>query len=201
MQRTLALPLLLLAGLAHADDGEWRIGAGGGGTAVNARAGGADGAGIGYEAHGRVGYGVSNTIELGLVGSYASVSNVPFDDAALAGQTGKLFADLSMAELLAEVRWIPGVGLTRAFERTSPFLAARAGAALLVRTSQELLAPGNLLLVVPEDEIDMDPVVGGAIGVERRLGDHLFVAAELGAMWTSGATLFNFTAEATWAWY
>jgi len=158
MQRTLALPLLLIAGLAHADDGEWRVGAGGGGTAVNARAGGAEGTAIGYEAHGRVGYGVSNTIELGIVGSYASVSNVPFDGAALAGQTGKLFADLSTAGLLAELRWTPGVGLTPAFERTSLFFAARAGTALLVRTSQELLSPRNLLLVAPEDGIELAPV-------------------------------------------
>jgi hypothetical protein len=201
MLRTLPLSLFLFAGLAHADEAEWRVGAGGGGAVVNVRAGGTDGTGIGYQAHGRVGYGLSNTFELGFVGMYASVSNVPFDGAALAGQTGRLFADVSTAELLAEVRWRPGVALAGAFERTSPFLAARTGVALVMRTSQELLAPGNLLLVAPQDEIELAAVAGGAFGVEHRFGDHLFVSAELGAERLGDATLIDVTAEAAWAFF
>jgi hypothetical protein len=117
------ITVVTLAGVstvAVADKNEWCIGAGGGGAVMNAHAGGTDGTGIGYETHGRLGYGVSNALELGLIGTYSHTSDIAFDDAMLAGQTGKLFGDASMVAVQGELRWTPGLGLARAFERTGP---------------------------------------------------------------------------------
>jgi hypothetical protein len=130
----LVATVAVVPALGWADQSEWRIGAGGGAIVVDARIGGADGIGIGYEARARLGYGLSNTFELGLVGGYAHAADVAVNGATLEGQTGNLFTNLSTVSLAAELRWTPGVGLARAFERTGPYLAARAGGALVVRT-------------------------------------------------------------------
>ena len=190
-----------LSGIARGDGGEWRIGAGGGVTVMDARAGGAGGTGVGYGAHGRLGYGLSNTFELGLVGGYSHASDISFEGAALEGQSGKLFADLSTASIGAELRWTPGVWLARAFERTGPYIAARAGASLVIRTSQQLFTESSLLLVAPSDDLHLAPFAGAALGVEHRLGDHLFVAAELGGVATPESRDVALTLEVAWSWY
>ncbi|SRR6266567_7591851 len=190
-----------LCGIARGDEGEWRIGAGGGGAVANARLGGASGTGVGYVARGRVCYGVPNTFELGLVGSYSHASDIAFDGAALDGQTGNLFADLSEVSVGAEVRWTPGLGLARAFERTSPYVAARAGAALLMRTSQQLLTESGQLLLEPKDDLHLAPFVGAALGVEHRFGDHFFVAGEISVSLGGDVRLVGLTGDAAWAWY
>ena len=197
-----ALPALIaVPNLARGDTGEWRIGVGGGGTVMNARAGGADGTGIGYQAHGRLGYGLSNTFELGLVAAYAHASDLQFDSAMVESQAGKLFADVSAFSVGAEVRWTPGLGLARAFERTGPYLAARAGAALLVRTSQQLFTGSGLLILAPADDLRLIPFAAAAIGVEHRFGDHLFLPGEFTASLVGDVRLMGLTAEAGWAWY
>src|SRR5262249_37634020 len=139
--------------LAWADQAEYRIGAGGGLTLVDAHVGGAGGVGTGYEARARLGYGLSNTFELGLVGAYSHSSDIAVDDATVEGQTGKLYTNMSTVSLAAELRWTPGVSVARAFERTGPYLAVRAGGALVVRTSQQLFMEGSLLLVSPTDDV------------------------------------------------
>lgn len=201
MLRALFIPLLLVAGLAHADDGEWRIAAGGGGSVTTASAGGAEGTGMGFEAHGRVGRGITNAVELGVAASYSDATDVAFAGATLDRQIGTLYADVHTVSLGIELRLTPGVALARAFERTGPYLAVRAGGAFGVRTNQQIFTGANLLLAAPPDTVELGIFVRGALGVEHRFGDHLFVSAELGATRTSGATLFDFTAEATWAWY
>ena len=187
--------------IARADQGEWRIGAAGGAMVVDARVGGANGTGIGFEACGRLGYGLSNTFELGLVGGYAHAADVEVDGATVDGQTGKLFANVSTVSLAVELRWAPGVGLARAFERTAPYLAGRGGGALVVGTSQQLFMESSLLLASPTDDVHLRAFIGGALGIEHRLGDHFFLAVELAAATTGEARTFDVTAEVSWAWY
>ena len=198
---SLVVMLAALPAPARADQAEWRIGAGGGGTVVNARTGGADGTGIGYEAHGRLGHGVSNTLELGLIGGYTHAPDLAFASASVGGQTGTLFADMSTVTISVEFRWTPGLGLARAFERTSPYVAARAGAALLVRTSQQLFTETGLLILAPADDLRLIPFAAAAIGVEHRFGDHLFLPGEFTASLVGDVRLMGLTAEAGWAWY
>jgi len=197
----LLVGLVLLQAVARADEREWRVGIGGGGTVVNARAGGVDGTGIGFGARGRLGYGLSDTIELGLVAGYARASDIAFDSATLEGQTGKLFADVSTFTFGAELRWTPGLGFARAFERTGPYMSARAGGALALRTSQQLFTATNLLLLDARDDLHISAFAGGALGVEHRFGDHFFLAAELAASTSVDERSLAFTAEAAWAWY
>jgi len=197
----LLLGVALLPALARADEREWRVGIGGGGTVVNARAGGADGTGIGFGARGRLGYGLSDTIELGLVAGYARASDIAFEAATLEGQTGTLFADVSTFTLGAELRWTPGLGLSRAFGRTGPYIAARAGAALALRTSQQVFTATNLLLLDAQDDLRLAAFAGGALGLEHRFGDHFFLAAELAASFGGDLRSFSVTGEAAWAWY
>jgi hypothetical protein len=187
--------------LARADREEWRIGAGGGAMVVEAHVGGADGTGLGYEAHARLGYGLSNTFELGLVGGYAHAADVEVDGATLEGQTGQLFTNLSTVSLAVELRWTPGIGVVRAFERTGPYLTARTGGALVVRTSQQLFTATGLLLLDQADDLRFTVLAGGAVGIEHRFGDHLFVAGELSVSVGHDQRLFAMTAEAAWAWY
>src|SRR5512147_2447788 len=95
--------LALLPAFARADDREWRAGIGGGGMVVSAHAGGADGTGLGFGARARLGYGLSDIIELGLVAGYVRASDVAFNAATLEGQTGNLFAHVSTFTLSAEL--------------------------------------------------------------------------------------------------
>jgi hypothetical protein len=187
--------------LGRADQSEWRIGAGGGAIVVDARAGGADGIGIGYEARARLGYGLSNVLELGLVGGYAHASDVEVDGAAVGGQAGTLYADVSALGLGVEARWTPGLGLARAFERTSPYLAVRAGAALALRANQQLFTPSDQLIVQPSDDVEVGAWVGGSIGIEHRFGDRVFLAVEIMAAVVGEANVLGLSAEGAWAWY
>jgi hypothetical protein len=195
------LGLMAVPNLGRGDICEWRIGAGVGLTVMDARAGGASGTGVGYAARGRLAYGLLNTLEVGLVGDYAHASNIAFDEAAVEGQTGRLFADLSTASIGAELRWTPGLGLARAFERTGPYIAARAGGALVMRTSQQLFTEGGLLLLDPKDVLHLTPFAAAALGVEHRFGDHLFLGGELAVSLGVDERILALTAEATWAWY
>ena len=201
MGRLVVVALALVPALARADQAEWRIGAGGGVTVIDARAGGVGGTGVGYAARGRLAYGLSNIVELGLVGGYAHASDLEFDSTMLKNQTETLYADVSTFSFGTEVRWTPGVGLARAFERTGPYVAARAGGALVMRTSQQLFTEGGLLIVAPSADLHFAPFAGAGLGVERRFGDHLFLAAELAAWFCVDAREFGLTAEAAWAWY
>ena len=108
---------------------------------------------------------------------------------------------MTTINLGAELRWTPGVGLARAFERTSPYVAARAGAALVMRTSQQLFTEGGLLILAASDDRHLTPFAEAALGVEHRFGDHLFFAAELAASLYVDERSFGVTAEAAWAWY
>src|SRR4051812_10223834 len=108
----IAAGLVAIPGLVRADTGEWRVGAGGGGTLVSAGVGGGTGTGLGLEAHARLGYSLANPIEIGLVGSYAHASDVAFAS-GLDAQGGTLFADLTTIALAADLRWTPGIGLAR----------------------------------------------------------------------------------------
>jgi hypothetical protein len=193
--------LSVLASRVWADKGEWRVGAGGGLTLMDARVGGVSGTGAGYDARARLAYGLSNTLDVGLVGGYAYASDISFEEAALGGQTGKLFADLSTIVLGAEMRWTLGLGLSRAFERTSPYLAARAGGALFVHTSQQVFTATNLVLLKAGDDLHIEAFAGAALGIEHRFGDHFFVAVELGASFSVDQRSFGLGAEAAWAWY
>jgi hypothetical protein len=193
--------LLVLHRSTRADEGEWRIGLAAGAAVTSVRAGGVDGAGAGLGARARVGRGLSNTIELGLFGGYAHAANVELDGATLEGQIGTLFADVSVVMLGVELRYTPGVGLTRAFERTGPYLAARAGGALVLRTSQQLFTAAGLLVLDRGDDLDLAVLAGGALGIEHRFGDHLFVGAEVGASLGVASRSLGFTVEAAWAWY
>lgn len=195
------LVLALLPALAAADESEWRVGIGGGGTLVNARAGGAEGTKLGFAARTRLGYGLSETIELGLVSGYVRASDIRFDEATLEKQAGTLFADISTFSLGAEVRWTPGLGLARAFERTGPYIAARAGAGLALRTSQQVFTETNLLLLDAGDDLHVAAFAGTALGVEHRFGDHFFVATELEAAVGVEHRSLSLTMEAAWAWY
>jgi hypothetical protein len=116
-------------------------------------------------------------------------------------QAGKLFADVSTFSMGAEVRWTPGLGLARAFERTGPYVAARAGAALLVRTSQQLFTASGLLILDANDDRRIAAFAGAALGVEHRFGDHFFLAAELAACLGVDERELGLTAEAAWVWY
>jgi hypothetical protein len=49
--------------------------------------------------------------------------------------------------------------------------------------------------------LQVRPVAGGAFGVEHRLGDQLFLAAEITASLIGNASVFGGTAEASWSWY
>jgi len=193
--------LLVLPRSTRADEGEWRIGLGGGAAVTSVRAGGVDGAGAGLGARARVGRGLSNTIELGLASGYAHATNVELDGARLEGQAGTLFADVSTVTLEVELRYTPGLGLARAFERTGPYAALRAGGALVLRTSQQLFTAAGLLVLAPGDERDLAALAGGALGIEHRFGDHLFVAGEAAASLGVASRSLGFTVEAAWAWY
>lgn len=195
------LAFALLPAVAGADESEWRAGIGGGGTVVNARAGGAEGSGPGFGARVRLAYAISDMIELGLLAGYTRVADIAFDSATLDGQTGRLFANLSTFTLAAELRWTPGIALARAFERTGPYVAVRAGATLALRTSQQVFTSTSLLLVDAGDDLHIVPVAGGALGVEHRFGDRFFLAAELSAGLGATVRSFSLTAEAAWAWY
>ena len=193
--------LASLPAVGHADQGEWRIAVGGGVTVLDANVGGASGSGVAYEARGRLAYGLSNTVEVGLVGSYVHASDLAFDGASIEGQTGTLFADVSTFTVGAELRWTPGVGLAQALERTGPFVAARAGAALVSRTSQQLFTGSSLLILDANDDLHITPFAGAALGVEHRFSDHFFLAAELAASFGVDAREVGLIAEAAWAWY
>jgi hypothetical protein len=203
MRRLLLAFLGLALHLPHArgDKGEWRVAAGGGLTLMAVRVGGASGTGAGYDARARLAYGLSNMLEVGLVGGYTHASDTSFDEAALEGQTGKLFADLSTIVLGAELRWTSGLGLARAFERTSPYVAARAGGAVVLHTSQQLFTESGLLLLQPKDDWHFGPFAGVALGVEHRFGDHIFLAGEFAASVVGTDRLFGLNAEAAWSWY
>jgi len=192
---------LLAASRALSDEGEWRVAAGGGAVVTKASVGGADGTAFGFEAHGRVARGLTNAVDLGLTASYAEGTDVAFAGATLGGQTGTLYSDLRMVSLGLDLRLAPGVALARAFERTGPYLAVRASGALSVRTSQEILSRANLLLTAPPDALGLGLVVGGALGLERRFGDHFVVALELGASVGADARRLALTSEVAWAWY
>lgn len=193
--------IVALPRVVHADQSEWRIGIGGGGIVPTAAVGEADGTGIGFGARARVAYGVSDTIELGVVAGYARASDLEFESATIENQTGTLFADLSEIIVGAELRWTPGVGLARAFERTGPYVAARAGGMLILRTSQQLFSGTDLLLVSPSDNLRLTAFGGAALGIEHRFGDHLFLAAELSGCLADDERSFGLIAEAAWAWY
>lgn len=197
----ITLAFALLPALARADEREWRAGVGGGGTVVSARAGGADGTGLGFGARARLGYGLSDTIELSMVAAYLRASDIAFSAATLGGQTGNLFADVSTFTVGAELRWTPGVGFARAFERTGPYLAGRAGASVVLRTSQQVFTASSLLLLDADDDLRIAPFTDGAVGVEHRFGDHFFIAAELEAFVCFEQRSVAITVEAAWAWY
>jgi hypothetical protein len=187
--------------LGWADQSEWRIGAGGGAAVMQVQLGGAEGVGLGYAAQGRLDYGLSNVLELGVVGSYAHASDIEVDGRAVGGETGTLYADVSTFALGIEARWTPGLSVARAFERTSPYLAARAGAAFGLRTNQELFTPKSLLLSAPADDVSLTPWAGGALGVEHRFGDRLFLGGEVAVVLGGDDHLLELGAEASWAWY
>jgi hypothetical protein len=77
----------------------------------------------------------------------------------------------------------------------------RAGAALVVRTSQQVFASGNLLLLEPPDDLQAVPIASVALGVEHRFGDHILLAGELAMSVTVDEGLLALTAEVVWAWY
>ena len=186
---------------ASADEGEWRLGIGGGALVTTVDVGGATGTGAGYEVRGRLGHGLSNTLELGVAFGYAHASDVRFGAAAILGQVGTLFLDRMAIALGVELRFTPGVGWARAFARTGPYVALRAGGVVDVRTSQALFTAAGLLLASEADDVRVSPSAGGAIGVEHRFGDHVFVAVEAASDLSPAARLFALTGEIAWTWY
>jgi hypothetical protein len=121
--------------------------------------------------------------------------------ATLDGQAGTLYADLTVFTLGAELRWTPGVGLARLFERTSPYVAARAGLTVILHTSQQLFTGSGLLLAQPDNNAHLAPFAGAGIGVAHRLGDHFFLSGEVAVSVTDNQRVFAAIAEAAWAWY
>jgi hypothetical protein len=140
-------------------------------------------------------------VELGLVGTYAHATDVSFSAATLDGQSGTLFADLSMATFGAELRWTPGLTLARAFERTGPYLAARAGGALVVRTSQQIFTPGSLILAEPRGSYEIEPFASLGVGVEHRFGDQLFVDCDIAVSYSRNERSVTVDAGISWTWY
>jgi len=200
-----ALPGLVvfaLAARARADEGEFRLALGGGATIALEHAGGVEGSpGAGWTARGRFAYGLSNTVEIGALMSYGVAANLRFTNARIDGQGGTLFADLATLALGPEVRVTPGVALGRAFARTGPYVAARVGAALAMKTSQELLDAESLLVLTPGDDLSVRPFAAGAVGVEHRFGDHAFFSAELAYVVMPDGGRVEATGEFAWSWY
>jgi hypothetical protein len=62
-----------------------------------------------------------------------------------------------------KLRWTQGVRFARAFERTGPYLTGRAGAALALRTSQQVFTAASLLLLDADADIRITPFAGGAV--------------------------------------
>src|SRR6266545_3163121 len=137
---TAALPgLLILAGLAHADANEWCLGVAGAGVITKTRTASVAGDALGFGARARLGYGLTNNLELAAEGAFTRTQAVEFNGASIEGQRGDLFADLTTAELEAGVRWTFGVEVWRALERFHPFLGVRAGGIVRSLSGQVLL--------------------------------------------------------------
>jgi hypothetical protein len=186
---------------AGADQSEWRLGVAGGAVLTTATLAAAPGTGLGFGVRGRIGYGLSDSVELGGIVSYTDAEDICFEHAAMLGQAGTLYANLSTIAAGAELRWTPGVGVARAFARTGPYLAARGGATLVITSGQQLFAPNNLLILDADDALDVRAFGAAAIGLEHRFGDHLFVAAEIAATFMADARRIDSTFELAWSWY
>jgi len=193
--------VLLAAAAAHADRAEWRFELGGGAAALMSKQGGANGGALAVTGYGRFAYGITDAFDIAVVSTYARGADVEFDFATIDGQKGRLFADLTSCGVLVELRWTLGVGVSRAFERTRPYVAVRAGGALLLVDSQELFDASERTLATPGDSARVAGAVGAAIGLEHRFGDRLTLTGDLDVLVHGDVKHGGFTFSLGWSWY
>jgi hypothetical protein len=196
------LSVFLAGQVSHADADEKRLGVAGVGFLASASAGGARGDAFAWGGRAVFGYGLSNVLELRIVGGAAFAQAIAFDGATLGAQQGNLFGDLLAIEASAGVRANGGVWLTPAFARTRPFVELRGGVLLRRLSGQLLLNPGNMLISAPDATTSVVPLLAGAAGVEHRFGRSLLVALAFdAALSTDGDRHFGLSLEFSWSWY
>jgi hypothetical protein len=202
LARLAAFPgLVVLAGVAHADAEEWRLGVAGSGVMTTTSAGGVEASGIGVGGRVRVGYGLADPIEAAVFAGYARTQAIEFQDAMADGQHGRLFADHDAITLGVELRWILGVELSRLFDRTRPYLAIRGGLNGKRMSGQILYNDRNETLLEPENEVSIVPFLGGSAGVDHRFGDHLFVGLAFDVAYGKDCQFLGGSVELAWSWY
>src|ERR1043165_884577 len=91
-----------LPGRARADRQEWRLAVAGVGANVLLSQSGADGSGFGAGGRVHVGYGLTNSVEIGGTASFLKTSALEFAGAHVAGQSGNLFADFYAVDVGVE---------------------------------------------------------------------------------------------------
>ena len=204
MQRTTlmtAVAILCAGAYAHADAQEWRLAAAGSGLSTKTRAAGVDGEQVGLGGRVRLGYGLFDPLEAFVELGATRAQAIEFAGAEIERQTGNLYADATVFELAAGVRWSFGVETWRALERIHPFVGVRGGIVARLLTGQLLLNANNMVLVEPDDELRFAPFVAGAAGVERRFGDHLFIGLIFDIAYGRDYRHLGGSLELAWSWY
>ncbi len=195
------LGIVLLTGIAHADAEEWRVMAGGSATITTSEVAGAEAEALGFGGRIRLGYGVTNNLELAIEAAGTRAQALAFPGAAIDRQEGTLFADATLAELSMGLRWTFGVEVWRALDRVRPFIGVRAGGLVQYLSGQVLLNEQDMILVSPEDDLRFRPFVGGSLGLERRFGDHFFAGISINLALGADYRQLGASLELAWAWY
>lgn len=202
MRVALLLSITTFLSVAHADAQEWRLEITGSGLGVTTEASGVSAQAFAWGGRASLGYGLSNSIDLGVDVSFATASAVEWQGAHVGPLSGNLFGDLYVAELAAGARWHAGVGVARAFEHLHPFAGLRGGVLFRGVVAQELLSAENLLITSPAADTQFLPFVGAQVGLEHRFGRGFFVGllADL-AYAGSDYSHVGVSLEVAWSWY
>jgi hypothetical protein len=197
-----ALPLLAFLNLAHAEADEWRAGAAATGSVISSTVGGARGTAGGAGGRLTIGYGLTDSLEVGLALDVTYATSVQFAGAALGPQTGNLFGDVFAGEAALYGRWTPGVELVHAFARTQPVVELGAGLVGRRLSNQELLDDQGRFVSSPAPDLALAPLFIAGLGVQHRFGRGLLLAVDANAAAsTNGYFRLGGTVELALAWY
>lgn len=193
---------------AIAEEDEHRLAIAGAAQATAIGADGASTSGLGAGGRLRYGYGFTNTLELGVeagafAGSNFALAGAELRDGANLAQTGTLWTDALAVELTADVRYSPGISVSRWFKDTHPLVGLRLGLVGRLLHHQTLIDPmRDQTILMPSSDLTLRPLAGVDLGVERRFGRALVLGLAVELSY-AGATYSGVTvaAECSWLWY
>jgi hypothetical protein len=193
---------LLGGGVAHADSEEWRFGLSAGADYSNVSLQGVSSASFVPGARLRAAYGLSDQLDVGGNLGFQQFSNFEFDGAQVQGKNGNLFANLFTFEMSADVRYTADNTISPLFAETRPFAGARAGLMYRGLSARSLASPAGFQLMSLGDDSSVLPLIGGTLGVERRVNTYLALglAADVTLAGTSYQAI-GFSIEASWLTY